>query len=80
MFLCMIIKNKNKNKKPFFFGEGEWGKYHIFLMNGHWPMQYVKLNLINHFVSFILCHFALIQHLETLYLCGNHVRLVCERV
>ena len=25
MFLCMIIKNKNKNKKPFFGGGGGGG-------------------------------------------------------
>ena len=56
-FCAWLLKIKIKIKN-LFLGEGEGGKYHIFLMNGHWPMQYVKLNLINHFVSFILCQFA----------------------
>ena len=41
--------------------------------------MFVRLNLINYFVGFIPCQFV-IQHLETLYLGGNYVRVVCKRV
>ena len=43
-------------------------------------MLIVRLNLIKHFVGFILANLLVIQHLETLYLGGNHVRVVCKRV
>ena len=43
-------------------------------------LLYIRLNLINHCVGFIPCQFACNSSLETLYLGGNHVRVVCERV
>ena len=40
-----------------------------------------KLEFIQSLVGFIPCpNLLVIQHLETLYLGGNHVRVVCERV
>ena len=44
-------------------------------------MIFIRLNLFNYFVGFIPYQILLvIQHLETLYLGGNHVRVVCERM
>ena len=40
----------------------------------------VMLNLISHFVGLFHANLLVIQHLETLYLGGIHVRVVCERV
>ena len=40
----------------------------------------VRLNLINHFLALFLANLLVIQHLETLYLGGNHVKVVCKIV
>ena len=40
----------------------------------------VRLNLINHVLALFRDIFACNTALRTLYLGGNHVRLVCERV
>ena len=40
-----------------------------------------KVEFIQLYVGFILCqNLLIIQHLETLYLSGNNVRVLCERV
>ena len=36
--------------------------------------------LINHFLALLCSNLLVIQHLETLYLGENHIRVVCERV
>ena len=41
-FCAWLLKIKIKIKN-LFLGKGEGGKYHIFLMNGHWPMQYSRI-------------------------------------
>ena len=54
-------------------------------MYRHCPLQnnllfdFVRLNLINHLVGLLCTNLLVIQHLETLYLGENHVRVVCER-
>ena len=42
--------------------------------------NHVRLNLLNHVLALFRANLLAIQHLETLYLVGNHVRVVCERV
>ena len=39
-----------------------------------------KVKFIQSFVGLFLPNLLVIQYLETLYLGGNHVRVVCERV
>ena len=43
-------------------------------------MIYVRLNLFNYVLALFLAKFVIIQHLETLYLGGNNIRVECERV
>ena len=40
----------------------------------------IRLNLFNHLLALFRANLFVIQHLETLYLGGNHIRVVCERV
>ena len=40
----------------------------------------IRLNLFNHVLALFHAKFACNQQFDTLYLGGNHVRVVCERV
>ena len=64
-------------KKPFWCKEnGFHGKCYKNIIHGKCKVEFIQLLCWLYFVPNLL----VIQHLETLYLGGNHVRVVCERV